>query len=56
MSQERLIGLSCQECKRITYHTHKSRLVKEKLATNKYCKFCQKHTPHKETKLKSKKK
>jgi len=56
MSQERLLGLSCTTCKRINYHTHKSRLVKEKLTANKYCKHCKKHTPHKETKLKSKKK
>ncbi|MDP2587416.1 MAG: 50S ribosomal protein L33 [bacterium] len=56
MSQDRLIGLTCQDCKRLNYHTHKSRLVKEKLASNKFCKHCRKHTAHKESKIKSKKK
>jgi large subunit ribosomal protein L33 len=42
--------LQCQECKRTTYNPHKSKKMEEKLALKKFCKFCKKHTAHKETK------
>ena len=43
--------LQCQECKRINYFTRKSKeAVEKKLGLKKFCKFCRKHTLHKETK------
>jgi large subunit ribosomal protein L33 len=51
MSQERLIKLQCKECKQIGYFSFKSKgAAKEKLEISKFCKFCRKHTPHKEAK------
>ncbi|HPL95267.1 MAG TPA: 50S ribosomal protein L33 [bacterium] len=51
--KERLIGLECSECKRITYYSSKNKkTIKEKLQLKKHCKFCRKHTLHKETKVK----
>jgi large subunit ribosomal protein L33 len=45
------ITLACQECKRRNYTTNKNkRTTPEKLEFSKYCRFCGKHTPHKETK------
>jgi len=45
------IRLQCQECKRINYFVHKSKkLSEEKLELKKYCKWCKKHTLHKEMK------
>ncbi len=35
------ITLACTECKQRNYN---------RLTMNKYCRFCKKHTPHKETK------
>jgi len=43
--------LACEECKRRNYHTTKSKEKKgDKLQLRKFCKFCGKHTLHKETK------
>ncbi len=44
--------LRCQECKRVNYFTHKSKMPdkKEKLELKKFCKWCRKHTIHKEAK------
>jgi large subunit ribosomal protein L33 len=51
MSQENLIKLECTVCKRINYHTYKNKkTIKERLQLKKYCKYCKKHTLHKETK------
>ena len=51
MSQDNLIKLECGECHRANYFSHKNKKVlKERLAMKKFCKHCQKHTPHKETK------
>jgi len=51
MSQENLIKLECTECKRTNYYSQKNKkIIKERLELNKYCKFCKKHTKHKETK------
>jgi len=45
------IKLQCQECKRINYFTHKSReMAEKKLELKKFCKWCRKHTLHKEVK------
>ncbi len=45
------VKLQCQECKRINYFTRKSKgVIDQKLELKKYCKFCRKHTLHKETK------
>lgn len=50
-----LISMQCTECKRINYHTRKRVKPRsgekiERLELNKFCRHCQKHLPHKETK------
>ena len=51
MSQENLIKLQCTKCKRINYWSHKNRRkVERKIEIKKFCKWCRKHTLHKETK------
>ena len=46
-----VIQLECTGCKRRNYSTTKNkRTVTEKLSLKKYCRFCKKHTVHKETK------
>ncbi len=51
MSQDNMIKFECTECKRINYFSRKNKkLIKERLELKKYCKFCKKHTLHKETK------
>lgn len=51
MAQERLIKLACQECKRINYQSEKNKKkVERKIELSKYCKWCGKHTNHKERK------
>jgi len=45
------VKIRCKECKRINYHTKKSKkMVGEKLELKKFCKWCRKHTLHKEMK------
>ncbi|MFH1181141.1 MAG: 50S ribosomal protein L33 [bacterium] len=48
------IKLQCGVCKRINYYTRKSKKASDtkglKLALKKYCKWCRKHTAHKEGK------
>ncbi|MFH1462277.1 MAG: 50S ribosomal protein L33 [bacterium] len=45
------IKLQCEICKRINYFTQKSKAAAEKkLGLKKFCKWCRKHTAHKETK------
>ncbi len=46
-----VIGLQCTECKRRNYVTlvNKKKATK-KLEKKKHCKWCDKHTLHKETK------
>ena len=47
------IALQCSECKNKNYTTTKNkRNTPDKIEFNKYCKFCRKHTSHKETKIK----
>lgn len=43
------VTLACGECHRHNYHTKRNKNnIREKLAFNKYCRFCRHHTPHKE--------
>ena len=45
------ITLACSECKQRNYNTMKDKKnTPDRLELNKYCKFCRKHTLHKETK------
>jgi len=45
------IILACTECKQRNYHSDKNkRTTPDKLEFRKYCRFCQKHTVHRETK------
>ena len=45
------ITLECTECKQRNYNTTKEkRQHPERMETKKYCRFCRKHTNHKETK------
>jgi len=45
------ITLACQECKRRNYTTTKNkRNDPDRLELNKYCKWCKKHTLHREAK------
>lgn len=44
---------ACSVCKRVTYtrrKPNKKGVQQEKIETTKFCKFCRKHTLHKETK------
>jgi large subunit ribosomal protein L33 len=46
-----IIILSCTTCKQKNYTTTKNkRRTPDKLEFKKYCRFCQTHTVHKETK------
>ena len=45
------VVLACTECKQRNYDTYKnSKTTTERLERNKYCRFCKKHTAHKESK------
>ena len=45
------ITLACTVCKNRNYGTNKNKKNDpDRIEINKYCKFCKKHTPHKETK------
>ncbi|MCJ7545996.1 MAG: 50S ribosomal protein L33 [Deltaproteobacteria bacterium] len=44
-----IITLACTECKRRNYTTTKNKKTKpDKLDSRKYCRFCQRHTIHRE--------
>jgi large subunit ribosomal protein L33 len=46
-----IITLACTECKQRNYTTTKNKKrTPDKMELNKYCKFCRKHTLHKEIK------
>ncbi|MEO0272169.1 MAG: 50S ribosomal protein L33 [candidate division WOR-3 bacterium] len=45
------IALVCSECKRKNYYSTKNKDKKDKIELKKYCKFCNKHTVHKESKV-----
>jgi len=42
--------MACADCKNRNYHTSKDKKKTERLALNKYCRTCRKHTEHKEVK------
>jgi large subunit ribosomal protein L33 len=44
------ITLACNDCKRRNYTASKNkRLHPDRVEFKKFCRFCRKHTPHKET-------
>ena len=44
------VTLACEDCKRRNYQTEKSkRNNPDRVEFRKYCRWCGKHTPHKET-------
>ena len=46
-----IVTLACTECKQRNYTTTKNKKnTPDKLEFKKYCRFCRKHTIHKETK------
>ncbi|MDA2935484.1 50S ribosomal protein L33 [Acidobacteria bacterium AH-259-D05] len=46
-----IITLQCTECKRRNYSSTKNkRNVTERLELKKYCKWCRRHTQHREMK------
>lgn len=46
-----IIALACGECKQKNYTTMKNKKkTPDKLELKKYCRFCRRHTAHKETK------
>ena len=50
MAQEQAT-LACTECQRRNYHTSKNKKnVTDRMELQKYCKWCRRHTAHKETK------
>ena len=45
-----MITLACQECKRRNYNSTKEKKNHpDRMEFKKYCKFCNKHTAHRET-------
>jgi large subunit ribosomal protein L33 len=51
-TMQETISLACSECKRRNYTTTKNKKTNtEKLELSKYCRFCRKHTAHKEGKV-----
>lgn len=46
-----LIKMLCSECKKINYYTYKSKIKADtRLNLKKFCKWCKKHTEHREVK------
>ncbi len=46
-----IVTLQCSECKRRNYSTTRNKKSqKDKIEVKKFCKFCRKHTLHKEVK------
>jgi large subunit ribosomal protein L33 len=47
---ETMITLQCGECKRRNYNTVKNKKNDpDRMELKKYCRWCRKHTPHRET-------
>lgn len=45
------ITLACTECKQRNYNTTEDKKAHpDRMETKKYCRFCKRHTLHKETK------
>jgi len=50
-TKKQFVKLQCKDCKRVNYFSRKSREAAErKLELKKFCKWCRKHTVHKEMK------
>ncbi len=48
---EHIIKLKCADCARVNYYTRKNKKkVERKVELKKFCKWCRKHTKHKESK------
>ena len=46
-----IIDMACTECKQRNYSSRKNKKNDpDRIELNKFCKFCRKHTPHKEVK------
>jgi large subunit ribosomal protein L33 len=44
------VTLACEDCKRRNYQTRKNRRNDpERIGMRKFCRWCGRHTPHKET-------
>jgi len=44
-----IVTLACSECKRRNYTTTRNKKTKtDRLEFKKYCRFCQRHTVHRE--------
>ncbi|MGE5392218.1 MAG: 50S ribosomal protein L33 [Candidatus Saccharibacteria bacterium] len=51
MSQDNLIMMECTTCHHLNYHSRKNKkLTPNRIVISKFCKWCKKHTEHKETK------
>ena len=51
-AQRVIITLECTDCRERNYSTTKNKRANaEKLELSKYCRFCRKHTAHKEGKV-----
>jgi large subunit ribosomal protein L33 len=47
---QEIITLACGDCKRRNYHTTKNKkTTPDRLERRKYCRWCRKHTVHRET-------
>ncbi|MEO0093124.1 MAG: 50S ribosomal protein L33 [candidate division WOR-3 bacterium] len=44
------LTLACSECRNRNYTATKNKKRQERLELRKYCRFCKKHTIHKEVK------
>ena len=45
------VSMACTECKQRNYQTNKNKKNNpDRIEMNKFCKFCGKHTLHRETK------
>jgi large subunit ribosomal protein L33 len=46
-----IVTLACTDCKRRNYNTTKNkRTTTDRLEFKKYCRWCRRHTAHRETK------
>gem|GEM_PF-76980 len=45
------VGLKCTVCGRFNYAVSKQRTNRKKMELRKYCKWCRRHTLHKEARI-----
>ncbi len=50
MGDRVIITLACQDCKNRNYYFDRGKKRDQKLEVKKFCRNCDKHTQHKETK------